>query len=337
MPELGMSVATQRAILYDALTPDRLELILFPTEQCNFRCTYCYEDFAKGRMSPEIISAIKALINRRVSTLKWLHISWFGGEPMIAYDIVSDMMRYAHSRCMAEGIRFSAAATTNGYNLTRDRFVELDCLNMQTYQISLDGAADAHDQTRLRIDGAGTFDRIWKNILAFNEAYRDGQIRNSSILLRLHVTPSNVASICELASLLDSHLDPDGFVVHVKNVGHYGGKNDADRKILNAWQPEYKEIEKRLYSTLSRFTPAFSDSVYVCYACKANSLSIRSDGSLNKCTVALNSDSNKVGMLNLDGTLSIDQGKIQPWLKPLETMDKSALGCPVRHLAASSS
>ena len=337
MPETGMSVATQQAILYDALTPDRLELILFPTEQCNFRCTYCYEDFAKGRMSTEIISAVKALIDRRVMNLKWLHISWFGGEPMIAYDIVSDMMRYAHSRCMAAGIRFSAAATTNGYNLTKERFIELDRLNMQTYQISLDGAAEAHDQTRLRIDGAGTFGRIWKNIVAFDEARREGQIRNSSILLRLHVTPSNVESVHELASLIDEQLEPDGFVVHVKNVGHYGGKSDADRKVLNAWQPEYKEIEKRVYSKLSRFTPAFSDAVYVCYACKANSLSIRSDGTLNKCTVALNSESNRIGSVNLDGTLSIDNQKIQRWLKPLETMDKGALGCPVRHLATATS
>jgi len=39
------------------LNPKSLELTLYPTEKCNFRCVYCYEDFALGRMTPRSPSA----------------------------------------------------------------------------------------------------------------------------------------------------------------------------------------------------------------------------------------------------------------------------------------
>jgi uncharacterized protein len=64
---------------------------LLPTEDCNFRCTYCYEDFAIGRMSRATIEAVKKLIESRVPKLRALTIGWFGGEPLIAKDIVMEI------------------------------------------------------------------------------------------------------------------------------------------------------------------------------------------------------------------------------------------------------
>src|ERR1044071_7965793 len=61
-----------------------LQLILLPTEQCNFRCMYCYEDFSGGRMSPGVSEGVKRLIDRRLDGLRSLTVSWFGGEPLLA-------------------------------------------------------------------------------------------------------------------------------------------------------------------------------------------------------------------------------------------------------------
>ena len=85
-------------VIVDALSPRRLHLILFPTEQCNFRCVYCYEDFVLGRMSESTISGILSLLSHRAADLDGLQISWFGGEPLAAYDIVTRISELIGSR-----------------------------------------------------------------------------------------------------------------------------------------------------------------------------------------------------------------------------------------------
>ena len=80
-----------------AFNTRRLELILLPTEKCNFRCRYCYEDFKIGKMTSRVVNAVKSLLHNRVSTLDRLDIGWFGGEPLLASEIVRDIQSHALS------------------------------------------------------------------------------------------------------------------------------------------------------------------------------------------------------------------------------------------------
>ena len=147
------------------ITNKLLHLIIMPTEQCNFRCTYCYEDFALGRMSPGIVTGLKLLIERRAPTLDLLAIAWFGGEPTLALDIVADVQSHAQALArQSPGLRVGASMTTNGYLLDRHRFQELLNLGVREFQISLDGPGEFHDRRRVKIGGQGTFDRIWENL-----------------------------------------------------------------------------------------------------------------------------------------------------------------------------
>jgi uncharacterized protein len=59
-----------------AWAEDHLHLILMPTEKCNFRCIYCYEDFSIGRMGRPVIEGVKALIRRRLPSLSSIEINW---------------------------------------------------------------------------------------------------------------------------------------------------------------------------------------------------------------------------------------------------------------------
>ena len=72
----------QVAISQQQYRNNRLELILLSSEDCNFRCKYCYEEFARGTMRPDVRSSVKKLVQSRISEINFLQIGWFGGEPL---------------------------------------------------------------------------------------------------------------------------------------------------------------------------------------------------------------------------------------------------------------
>ena len=66
-------------------------LIILPTEQCNFRCKYCYEDFSKPAMSEELQEAVYLFVRRNIQKYSALRVGWFGGEPMVAMRIIENL------------------------------------------------------------------------------------------------------------------------------------------------------------------------------------------------------------------------------------------------------
>src|ERR1017187_3340044 len=182
--------------LIDSLRTDALHLLLLPTEKCNFRCTYCYEDFANGRMSPEVVQGVKRLIERRLGALHLLQICWFGGEPLLALPVIEDISEYITSAVsIRPDLRYEGSMTTNGYLLDTPTVNRLLELGITQYQISLDGPEPFHDQTRVQANGRGSFQGIWKNLLTIRASAAP-----LSIMLRVHLTPDNWQSMPEFRS-----------------------------------------------------------------------------------------------------------------------------------------
>ena len=76
-----------------------------------------------------------------------------------------------------------------------------------------------------------------------------------------------------------------------------------------------QELSRQLGYASDRFTTEKGRAEdYVCYAAKANSFSIRADGKVQKCTVALDNPLNDIGRIHPDGTLEIDQEKLSRWI-----------------------
>lgn len=315
-----------------AFSQRRLHLILFPTEKCNFRCNYCYEDFEIGRMRPEVVSAIKTLLDRRMDELAALDLSWFGGEPLLAKDIVFDLSEHVQQRVKPE-LRYQAYMTTNGYLLNLDTAARLIALGVTTFQISLDGFGAQHDTTRRRADGSGTFDRIWSNLLALR-----GLKSSFTVTLRVHFSPSNIAVIDELIQAINREFSGDPrFTVFFKAIGKWGGSRDGELAVFE--KAEHAKIkaalEQRLCSTQQ--IHQFGSGASICYASAPNSLMIRADGSIGKCTVALSDRRNRIGHVNLDGSLQIEQSLLRRWLRGFSTLDERELACPYNLMKKESS
>lgn len=330
-----LSIDQKREILSAALDDRELELIIFPTEQCNFRCTYCYGDFAKGRLSPDHVEAVKRLLTARCEAgLQHLRLSWFGGEPLLAYDIVTDISSHARRLADTHGVRLNVNFTTNGSLLTEARLLELWDYGTRDYQISLDGDADAHDRTRQRKGGGASFDAVYGALQTYNALRLRGALAGTTVMIRLHIHPDNTDSLFALAARIGRDLNPRYFTVYFKEVGYYGGRRDGAYAVYGEQDLRLDEVKHRLAGLLPGFTRTDQPGqVAVCYAGKANSLTIRADGSLGKCTLALNGDYNRVGRLNPEGTLALDGPKLGAWLQGLSTMDPGDLGCPAHRVA----
>jgi uncharacterized protein len=333
-----------------------LELIILPTEKCNFRCTYCYEDFLIGKMKPWIRNGLKSLIKRRVDMgLRHLQLSWFGGEPLLAKDVLFEIAEFAATQLgdgRLESLRGSL--TTNGYMLTADYLERLVASNHTHFQISLDGFEEGHDATRKYASGEGTFGVIWANLLAARDSHH-----HFEILIRIHLTDGNSDSVARLvAAIVKEFPGDDRFSVMLRRIENMGGENgekivvlDFDRaaKAARRLKSQLAGVGIRCHDAVSAggfesqvsaigagsaaTSPNAADTEtlaggYVCYAAQPNSLLIRADGRLGKCTVAFDDPRNTVGVIREDGTVFIDSKNMNFWLRGNVSGDAVELGCP---------
>ncbi|MGR0482915.1 MAG: radical SAM protein [Candidatus Electronema sp. V4] len=320
--------------LIASLRDDFLELIILPTEKCNFRCVYCYENFSIGQMNKTVVNGIKNIIKNHIYNQRALFVSWFGGEPLLALPIIDDI-----SSCILSTIgerttfHYKANMTTNGYLLNLSTIRHLSKLGIEKYQISLDGPKLQHDRTRILANGNGSFNQIWDNLLAIR-----GSATSVKIMLRIHLTPDNLNFMPEfLTQVQETFLDDKRFSVLLKPIAPLGGPNDKKMKFLT--EKQQAEILSDLKSMLLNSgtpdnyvsIPADTD---ICYAAKHNSVVIRSNGNLCKCTVKLNDPANIIGQLLPDGTLQIDPSRQKPWLRGWKARDTAILSCPANGISS---
>jgi len=312
---------------------DVLHLTLMPTEKCNFRCTYCYEDFVSGRMTRPTIEGIRNLLAKRVPTLRFLTLDWFGGEPLLELPIIEEIQEHVQRLAREHGgMRFRAGMTTNGYLLRREVLARLVDLGIGSYQISVDGGAPSHDARRRRADGAGTFERIWSNLLAAHESDLAFDVR-----LRIHVDRENRAELASFIDRLGRELGGDErFEVYLRPLARLGGPNDETLPVLTERDAGAVEALRLRASERGLRLPT-SGGLDACHAAAANSFVIRSTGEIAKCTVAFQHPNNRVGRLHPDGTATLDQARINGWVRGLFSGDPLELGCPMKGFAESRS
>ncbi len=318
-------MSLSKELLFDATTNRQLTLCILPTEQCNFRCTYCYEDFKIGRMSKDLVYAVKQLIQKRVENspeLKSLNIMWFGGEPLLSKDIVCEIGQFSYDLCQQRDISHIESMTTNGYLLTMETFQMFQCFNLAHFQITLDGPLDIHNRTRVQANGRGTFDVIWKNLCVLRQTQE-----NFTIILRLHISPNNVDAMNGfLPKLKEIFAHDDRFKFYPKLIGHLGGSNCHQVEVFE-WE-EGKEIENKFKAYLGE-NKIYQPRSPFCYACMTNNIVIRPNGQLAKCTVAFSNPINDLGALQPDGRLQVDNLKLNYWARGLVTQNLKNCRCPL--------
>lgn len=281
-------------LYYYSANEEELKIIILPTEKCNFRCVYCYEDHKEGYLSINyeiIISFIKSQIVSE-NSYKSLNIMWFGGEPLLRYEEIIKFNERVKKLCFEEGIFFFSSITTNGYLLNTMKFNKLLESGIRTYQITLDG--DQHDLLRSLINGFPTKKIILENLKSIRLLDFD-----FTIIIRVNVSKTsgnNYSFYSELNSIIGNDkrflIDINNIFETEENTENYKEFCDDNTIVLE----NIKMVKKIGLNLLE----SESSNISTCYATSKSCYTFRPNGSIVKCTVCLNSEWNKIGNILID-------------------------------------
>ena len=143
-----------------------LEIVVCVTSACNFACPYCFQHRRGGHMAPQVREALVTFVERRLATGRHDHlgVAWFGGEPLLAPDVIDELSSRFMELAERYGVGYDAMIHTNGYLLDQEMVDFLEARNVRTAIVPIDGMDEAHDTTRHLVDGSPTFEHIMGNL-----------------------------------------------------------------------------------------------------------------------------------------------------------------------------
>ncbi len=139
-------------------------LCLHIAHTCNLNCSYCFASQGKYSGERAVMSfetgkrALDFLIENS-GTRRNLEVDFFGGEPLMNFEVVKQLVAYARSVEKEAGKNFRFTLTTNGM-LIDDDVIDFANREMSNVVLSLDGRREIHDRFRVDYNGEGSFDKI---------------------------------------------------------------------------------------------------------------------------------------------------------------------------------
>lgn len=139
-------------------------LVLNITNNCNLACSYCYANKGNYDIPGKVMSfdtakkSIDLLFeSARINKLDLVSICFFGGEPLLEFDLIKSIVGYV--KIYHADIKSRFLITTNGtiLNIKISNFM---IRNSFLVTISLDGNKEVHDKSRKYINGNGSYDRV---------------------------------------------------------------------------------------------------------------------------------------------------------------------------------
>ena len=149
-------------------------LCLHIAHTCNLNCSYCFASQGKYHgdravMSFEVGKRALDFLVENSGTRHNLEVDFFGGEPLMNFQVVKDLVAYARSIEKEKGKNFRFTLTTNGV-LVDDDVIEWANRECSNVVLSLDGRKEVHDRFRVDYAGNGSWERIVPKFQKFVEA-----------------------------------------------------------------------------------------------------------------------------------------------------------------------
>ncbi len=148
-------------------------MCLHVAHTCNLNCEYCFASQGKyhgerALMSFEVGKRALDFLIENSGTRHNLEVDFFGGEPLMNWDVVKQLVAYAREQEKIHNKNFRFTLTTNGM-LIDDEVIEFSNKEMSNVVLSLDGRKEVHDRLRKDYTGRGSYDIILPKFKEFVE------------------------------------------------------------------------------------------------------------------------------------------------------------------------
>ncbi len=296
-----------------------LSLSIAPTLACNFKCPYCYEKgVSYSSMSESLINDIGNFFEETLSQIKELSISWYGGEPLLALNIIEKITKMLKNKINDE-CSYNADMVTNGYLLNANVAQTLKKLGVETVQVTLDGSKRAHDSRRILHNNEATFETILQNIKNCADIIH--------IIVRINVDKTNIKSENEIFDWFDKY-DLKGKIQFY--IAPVDAANESCNSEICMKSADYAKEEIQFYHYgLQRgykYNGLGENNYGVCGAIAWNSFVIDPLGDLYKCWNDIGHKRRSIG--NVKQELVINEN-LSKWLNYNPVRDTECGKCKI--------
>jgi uncharacterized protein len=227
------------------------KLVLNLTDNCNLNCNYCMRSSIlcppSSDMPLEIaFEAINYLYEHGKESKGPVEISFYGGEPLLNFEVLKKTVEYAESKFGKSGINFILAS--NGVILEQG---EIDYLFTHDFliNISLDGPKHIHDKHRITLTGKGSYDSVIDNLKKLSKRYGKKSKEKLGILITL-TPPYNIDEI--VSFLNGEQWIAKHFKLRINEVFQHDhfkqkfGNNDATERRRNIYSKLYLKYKNSI-------------------------------------------------------------------------------------------
>ena len=278
------------------------QLIINTSLDCNLQCWYCYETHIKKSFisSDVVLNILKHIELKFISEpFEVLELSFFGGEPMLNYKAISDLLQHVKSLMNKYGFKVLLTIVTNGTCINK-RYIDLLRDFKTRFQITMDGDECTHNSIRKFKDArkGNSYKYIINGLKLLSESKA-----NFYFTIRVNYDSNVIKNIVHLINDL-SFLNREKTIISLQKV----------------WQCKLDEINtQKLFDVIGYINTqkffvdiyGFSSKFCSCYANNYNQAIINYDGKVYKCTARDFVKDRSYGVLNSEGIIVWDIGKLK--------------------------
>ena len=272
---------------------DAINITIYPTQECNARCFYCFENGEKRvPMTQEIAEKVVKFIIKNVTQNDEVVFRWFGGEPLIGEKRIDYITEKVNEHFKGK-LKFSSIVTTNGFAITDDLIKKAkEKWHTKKFHVTIDGYEEEHNKRKNYYN---------KSVDAYKKLLQDIQKlidNNIFVVCRLNLDKKNITQLDNILGDLKRFKDSNLFYIHTTTLRRPVNQPLEDYILPRDYNSTYDLIWRKM------FKYGFFDEIKHilplrlrgnCLACVMNEVIINAEGNLFKCLQHSTEDSNKVG------------------------------------------